>query len=84
MNDWNKVKNLALRAAFELRRRFSLARDAPINVFDLCMSLALDVRFLDCGSLDGMYVREPRRMILLPTTQHRPSCLLYTSDAADE
>lgn len=53
MDDWSQTKNVALRAAFELRRRFSIARESPVNVFDVCRGLGIDVRFSILRRLRG-------------------------------
>jgi Zn-dependent peptidase ImmA (M78 family) len=35
--------------------------------------MGIEVRFVDCKSLEGMYCRSPRTVIFLPSTKHRPS-----------
>ena len=62
----------ALRAAMQLRRSLSIAHEMPINAFQLAGSLGIDVRFLDVPSLEGMFVRDPGPVLLLPSTKHRP------------
>lgn len=35
--------------------------------------MGIEVRFVDCKSLEGMYCRSPRTAIFLPSTKHRPA-----------
>jgi len=35
--------------------------------------MGIEVRFVDCKSLEGMYCRAPRMAIFLPSTKHRPN-----------
>lgn len=72
MDPWQTAKNTALRKAFETRRRLAVSREQPVNVFDACAAIGVEVRFLDCPSLEGMYCRDPRTAIVLPSTRHRP------------
>lgn len=72
MNDAERATNTALRAAFETRRALALPRDVPVNPFDIASRLGLDVRFMDCPSLEGMYLRNARCRIFLPHRGHRP------------
>lgn len=64
--------NSGLRRAFEARNRLSVSRSDPVNVFDACQELGIQVRFVDCKSLEGMYCRAPRLSIFLPSSRHRP------------
>lgn len=34
--------------------------------------MGIEVRFVDCKSLEGMYCRSPRTAIFIPSTKHRP------------
>jgi len=72
LDRWQSAKNSTLRRAFEARKRLSIPRDQPVNVYDVCSSIGIEVRFVDCKSLEGMYCREPRTIIFLPSTNHRP------------
>lgn len=64
--------NSGLRRAFEARNRLSVSRSDPVNVFDVCQELGIEVRFVDAKSLEGMYCRAPRLSIFLPSSHHRP------------
>ena len=72
MNPWQAAKNVGLRRAFEARRRLSIPREKPLNVFDACDRFGIEVRFIDAKSLEGTYFREPRLLIILPSPRHRP------------
>lgn len=72
MDVWQTAKNSALRRAFEARNRLSISRNDPLNVFDACHRIGIEVRFLDAKSLEGMYCRAPRLSIFLPSSKHRP------------
>src|SRR5512138_568360 len=61
-----------MRAALQLRRSLALAREEPVNVFDVATTIGVDVIFLDRPSLEGMFVRDPDPVILLPCRLHRP------------
>jgi len=63
----------AMRAALQLRRSMSLAREEPVSVYDLATNLGVDVIFLDRPSLEGMFVRDPDPVVLLPSRRHRPA-----------
>ena len=73
MDAWQSAKNTALRRAFEARKRLSIPRDQPVNIYDSCSSMGIEVRFVGCKSLEGMYCRSPRTAIFLPSTEHRPA-----------
>lgn len=62
----------AMRSALQLRRSLSIAREDAINVYDIATAVGVDVLFLDRPSLEGMFVRDPDPVVLLPSRQHRP------------
>lgn len=70
--DGTLLARRAMRAALELRRSCAISRDSAINIFDLAEGLGIRVRFVDCKTLEGMYVRDPGPRIFLPSTLHRP------------
>lgn len=57
--------------AMSLRRRLKQDPFAPINVYDLAEQLGVEVRFVDAPSMEGMYSRVPKPVILI--SAHRPS-----------
>lgn len=62
----------AMRSALQLRRSLSIAREDPVNVYDIADALGVEVRFADRPSLEGMFGRDPHPVIVLPSLQHRP------------
>ena len=62
----------AMRSALQLRRSLSIAREEAVNVYDLATSIGVDVMFLDRPSLEGMFVRDPDPLVLVPSRRHRP------------
>lgn len=72
MADRLAIAREAMRAAFQVRRQLSIAREAPVNPFDISQALGVDVWFLDAPSLEGMFSRSPDPRILLPSSTHRP------------
>lgn len=64
--------NAALRAAFETRKMLGYSLREPVNAFEIGTRVGLDIRFLDCPSLEGMYLRQGRPRIFLPNRGHRP------------
>lgn len=72
MDARQSATNSGLRRAFEARNRLSVSRSDPVNIFDACQEVGIEVRFVDCKSLEGMYCRAPRRSIFLPSSLHRP------------
>ncbi len=72
MIDRLAVAREAMRAAFQVRRQLSIAREAPVNPFDLSQALGVDIWFLDTPSLEGMFSRSPDPRIVLPSWNHRP------------
>lgn len=61
-----------MRSALQTRRSLSIAREEPLNVFDLAAALGVDVRFMDLPSLEGMFLKEPHPVVILPSLKHRP------------
>lgn len=72
MSDRLAIAREAMRAAFQVRRQFSIPREAPVNPFDISQALGVDVWFLDAPSLEGMFSRSPDPRIVLPSWNHRP------------
>lgn len=72
MSDRLAIAREAMRAAFQVRRQFSIPREAPVNPFDIAQALGVDVWFLDAPSLEGMFSRSPDPRIVLPSWNHRP------------
>jgi len=64
--------NQGLRAAFELRRSLSLKMAEPVQVLEIASQLGIDVRLMDCSSMEGMYLKDRRPRIFLPHSGHRP------------
>jgi hypothetical protein len=54
-----------MRAVRETRRRAGVAGPEAICVFDLCGHLGLEVRFVDIGSLEGLYLRLPSPTVIV-------------------
>lgn len=65
----------------QLRRSLTIAREAPVNAFDVAQMTGLDVRFLDVPSLEGMFVRDPGLRVFLPSFRHRPRSRILFSCA---
>jgi len=61
-----------MRSALQLRRSLSIAREDAVNVYDIASAIGVDVLFLDRPSLEGMFVKDPDPVVLLPSRQHRP------------
>ena len=64
--------NTALRSAYETRRTLGYNLREPVNAFEIGSRLGIDIRFLDCPTLEGMYLREGPSRIFLPNRSHRP------------
>jgi hypothetical protein len=56
----------AMRSALQLRRSLSIAREDPVNVYDVASAIGVELRFVDRPSLEGMFLRDPHPVILLP------------------
>jgi len=72
MTDSIALAREALRAALQLRRSLSIAREEPVNIYDIAAAVGVEVWFKDLPSLEGMFLREPHPVIILPTSLHRP------------
>lgn len=81
MTNRTALARQALRAALQLRRTLSIARECPVNAFDVAQMSGLDVRFLDTPTLQGMFVRDPGPRVLLPSLKHRPRARVLFSCA---
>lgn len=66
------------RAALSLRRECGIALDASVCPFDVAEALGIDVRLVAGGSLEGLYVAEPREGIFIgaerPSGRRRLTC----------
>lgn len=62
----------AMRIALQLRRSLSIAREEPINVYDVAEAIGVEIRFMDLPSLEGMFLRDPHVIVVLPCLKHRP------------
>ena len=63
--DNEETATIAYKGAIEVRDRVKVARLDPINIFDCCQKLKVEVRFVVGGTFEGMYEKE-RRVIVLP------------------
>jgi Zn-dependent peptidase ImmA (M78 family) len=54
----------AVRKADEIRRKLKLSMFQPVNIFDICQQLDVDVRFIDV-SMEGMYASNGNRPTIL-------------------
>jgi hypothetical protein len=61
-----------MRSALQLRRSLAIAREEPVNVYDVASAIGVEVRFLDGPSLEGMFLRDPHPTVVLPSLNHRP------------
>jgi len=61
-----------MRAALQLRRSLAIAREEPVNVYDIAATIGVEVRFLDAPSLEGMFLKDPHPTVLVPSLNHRP------------
>jgi len=62
----------AMRSALQLRRSLSIAREDAVNVYDIGTAIGADIMFLDRPSLEGMFLKDPDPIVLLPSRKHRP------------
>jgi Zn-dependent peptidase ImmA (M78 family) len=63
--DNEEIATVAYKGAIDVRDRAKVPRNAPVNIFDCCQKLKVEVRFVVGGSFEGMYEKE-RRVIVLP------------------
>lgn len=54
----------ALTAALEIRRKIGISLDEPIAIFDAALQLGILVNFCHVSSLEGMWCKEKRTIIL--------------------
>lgn len=66
MNNIRDLSRTAMRAALDVRDRLGIAPTDPICVFNVAEQLDLSVRYIDIGSLEGMYCKTSAT-IILPT-----------------
>ncbi len=71
MNSRQELVIQAAKAALSLRRQLGIAPEAPAPVYDMAEKLGLEVRFVDVPSLEGVYVRHSRPLIMI--SSHRPA-----------
>ena len=69
MNNRTVIARQALQGAIMVRRKANIARFEPICVFDLAEKLDIEVMFLAAPSLEGMYAKASKTIIL---TSQRP------------
>lgn len=60
----NSTTKSALRKADEVRRHCGAGIFQPVNVFDICQRLEVDVRFVDIN-MEGVYVATPKNPCIL-------------------
>lgn len=72
MNDRVAIQREAVRRSLQLRRSLSIPREFSVNVFDIAISLGVEVQFMDLPSLEGMFYRGPNPKVILPSFKHRP------------
>jgi len=65
---WNRkeLARKALASALQTRHHAGKSPWEPICVYDLAEKLKVEVRFLECSSMEGIYSKEPGPVILLP------------------
>lgn len=64
MTNTRELSRTAMRAALEVRDRLKIAPSDPICVFNAAEQLGLSVRYIDIGSLEGMYCKTSGTIIL--------------------
>ena len=62
----------AMLKSIEVRTDAELGHNAPIDIYGLCEKLRVPVRFVDIGSMEGMYLRSPRVQILISALRPLP------------
>src|SRR5947209_8251363 len=70
MQTRNELSRRAARAAFQIRNKLGCNPWDAINPIDIAERLAVEVRLVDIGSLEGLYLRDNPAVILL--SSHRP------------
>jgi len=61
-----------MRSALQLRRSLAIAREEPVNIYDVAAAIGVEVQFRDLPSLEGMFSRDPHPTVVLPSHNHRP------------
>ncbi len=68
----------ALHSALQLRIKHGIGISEPVDIFDFCSKIGLEVRFVDYSSMEGMYVKREQPMILIsslrPPGRQRFNC----------
>lgn len=72
MTDRAALGREALRSALHLRRARAIPRESAVNVYDIAQASGVTVRFVDLKSTEGLFVKQPGPIILLPSLRHRP------------
>ncbi len=72
MTDRAALGREALRCALHLRRARAIPREAAVNVYDIAQASGATVRFADLKSTEGLFVKQPGPIIILPSLRHRP------------
>lgn len=67
---WRETASRALREALRIRRDAGIGLPEALSVFDLVEGLGLELRFVDVGSLEGMYWSGDTPRIFI--SAHRP------------
>lgn len=62
---WREVARATLREALRVRSAAQVPFSEPLNVFDLAANMGVEVRFVDIGSLEGMYWAGPTPRIFI-------------------
>lgn len=68
MNRVDVARN-AVSMALRVRQRAGLGLSAPVNPFDACASLNIEVRFANIPSMEGMLARRPRITIIVSSVR---------------
>jgi len=63
------VARNAVSMALRVRQRAGLGLSAPVNPFDACASLNIEVRFANIPSMEGMLARRPRLTIIVSSVR---------------
>lgn len=64
MKNIRDLSRTAMRAALDVRDRLGIAPVDPICVFNVAEQLGLSVRYIDIGSMEGMYCKTSATIIL--------------------
>lgn len=77
MNERLHAARTAQRTALEVRRLAGVNRLMPLCIYDLAESLGVEVRFRPEASLNGMYIKGPKGLILI-SSQRPPGRQAFT------